>query len=107
VIGLAVIECRAMSRRDNPHNFPDASNRFQVYGFRKGANALIEVIDDTTKTGVLMDPLSAMDVAASIITELKRVMLEVVDEMDGGTVPEWNRFIGELGPHGEGTAERN
>jgi hypothetical protein len=61
------------------------------------------------KTGVVMDFLSALRVAAEINLELEAVRTSevVASQIEQGTVPVWRQFISDWGSHGEDVADKN
>ena len=81
--------------------------REELLAFTCGADVYVEILDDARKTGVVMDLLSALHVAADINLETARIMEVLASQLDQGTIPIWTKFIAEWGPHGEGTAEQN
>jgi hypothetical protein len=96
-------------------HLPDPAQRYQVLAFTRGAKVSVEILDDVRKTGVAMDLLSALRVAADINLEALRIMEVLGTQLEEslgtsfeqGTLPVWKRLIAEWGSHGEGTAEQN
>ena len=88
-------------------HLPDPAKRFKVLGYTRGVELYIEVMDDVTKQGVVMDFLSALRVAADINLEAARILEVVTSQMEQGTIPQFEKLIGEWGHHGEGTADKN
>jgi hypothetical protein len=87
---------------------PDPNERFQVFGFVHGELPVIEVIDAVSRTGVVMDLLAALQVAADINREAIRLIESVGDEtgnlVDLGEVdkydPRWQREMWRRSPNG-------
>jgi hypothetical protein len=98
-----------MSDEYNPlDHWPDPAKRFKVLAYtRRGVEIYVEVMDDTTKQGVMMPLIEALQVAADINLEVARLLDVVAHQMADGTIPEFERRIAEWGLHGEGTAEQN
>jgi hypothetical protein len=85
----------------------DPDRRSQVGGFLEGPGIFIQVLDTTTGQGVVMDVMSALEVASDINNEAVRLFELMAGELQHGTTPMWKRLFGGWGPHGEGTAEKN
>jgi len=85
----------------------DPDRRYQVGGFLEGLGILIQVEDITTGQVVVMDVMSALEVASDINNEAVRLFELMAGELQQGTTPMWKRLFGGWGPHGEGTAEKN
>jgi hypothetical protein len=86
-------------------HLPNPSKRFKVLAYtRRGVEIYVEVMDGTTKQGVMMPLIEALQVAADINLEVARLLNVVADQMANGTIPEFERRVAEWGPHGEGTA---
>jgi hypothetical protein len=88
-------------------HLPDPAKRYKVLAFTRGAEVYVEILDDVTQTGVVMDLLAALQVAAEINLETTRIMAVLASQVEQGTLPVWKQFIAEWGPHGDGTAEQN
>jgi hypothetical protein len=94
--------------KDNPlDHLPDPVKRYQVLALTRGAEVSVEILDDVRKTGVTMDVLSALRVAADINLEATRMMEVTASQVEQGTILVWKQMISEWGPHGERTAEQN
>ena len=88
-------------------HLPDPAKRFKVLAYTRGPEIYIEIMDDVTKTGVVMPFLDALGAASDINLEAVRISEVMATQMQGGTLPEWERLVAEWGRHGEGTAENN
>jgi hypothetical protein len=85
----------------------DPDRRYQVGGFLEGPGIFIQLMDTTTGQGVVMDVMSALEVASDINNEAVRLFELMAGELQQGTTPMWKRLFGGWGPRGEGTAEKN
>ena len=98
-----------MSADSNPlDHLPDPSKRYQVLAIlRHGVEIEVEIVDVETKHGVVLPFIEALQVAADINREIVRIMEVVADQVADGTLAAYQRLKFELGPHGEGTADKN
>jgi len=67
-------------------HLPDPDKRFKVFAFTRGTEAYIELIDETRKTGVVMDLASVLRAAADINLEATRIMEVMAEQVEQGTM---------------------
>ena len=67
---------------------PDPDQRYQVFGVTRGAVMFIQIFDAETKTGLVLDLLTALDVASQINREAVRVLEDVGRQEDALLDPE-------------------
>jgi hypothetical protein len=76
---------------------PDPAKRFKVLPYTRGAEISIEIMDDVTKSGSVMPFLDVLVAAADITLEAVRISEVMAKQMQGGTLPEWERLVAERG----------
>lgn len=93
-------------RKNTEVPLPDPENRIQVLAVTRGLDVYVELIDDHTKQGVVMDIASALRAASDINREVARVIEQVAEQIEDGTVPVWEGNPLER-RHGQGAADLN
>lgn len=58
-------------------HLPDPDKRYQVMGITRGEFAFIEILDNETKQGFVIDLVTALEVSSDITAEAVRVMDEM------------------------------
>jgi hypothetical protein len=86
---------------------PDPNDPIQVFAYRHGIEVYVEIRAKDATTGLTIPWMLALDVAAKINQQVLYAIDGVLSQVQDGTIPEFERLIEELGPHGEGTAELN
>ena len=61
-------------------HLPDPDQRFQVFGFARGLNVWVQILDSETGQGMVLDMVTAMEVVRDINSEMVRVLGEIHDE---------------------------
>ena len=86
---------------------PDPHDPIQVFAYRHGAEILVEIRAKDAKNGLTVPWTEALRVAANINQQIFYALEGFVQQVNEGTIPEFDRLTDQWGPHGEGTAEQN
>jgi hypothetical protein len=77
-----------MDAPDPLAHLPDPDKRYQVFAVIRGGVLFVEVADVETKTGFVLDVVTALEVASDINAEIARVFVQHTDQTKGWIDPE-------------------
>ncbi len=86
---------------------PDPTDPIQVFAYRRGVEIFVEIREKDSADGLTIPWMEALKVASRINEQVIHAVEGFFRQAQDGTIPEFERRISELGPHGEGTAEQN